>query len=146
MQSLATKVRKAKLYVAIKKFNDELLNLVKIQDKLEKNFPINEQQVAKIIKSLEILLAKNSVKRNFAEEEIELLQATKEKMSRLKAELECQKDLILQEESETFKILLDLYHDRRMALDELHFKGIKLEKLGVSKTKIDAVKESNNLG
>ena len=67
-------------------------------------------------------------------------------MSRLKAELECQKDLILQEESETFKILLDLYHDRRMALDELHFKGIKLEKLGVSKTKIDAVKESNNLG
>ena len=67
-------------------------------------------------------------------------------MSRLKAELECQKDLILQEESETFKILLDLYHDRRIALDELHFKGIKLEKLGVSKTKIDAVKESNNLG
>ena len=146
MQSLATKVRKAKLYVAIKKFNDELLNLVKIQDKLEKNFPINEQQVAKIIKSLEILLAKNSVKRNFAEEEIELLQATKEKMSRLKAELECQQDLIMQEESETFKILSDLYHDRRIALDELHFKGIKLEKLGVSKTKIDAVKESNNLG
>ena len=146
MQSLATKVRKAKLYVAIKKFNDELLNLVKIQDKLEKNYPINEQQVAKIIKSLEILLAKNSVKRNFAEEEIELLQATKEKMSRLKAELECQQDLIMQEESETFKILSDLYHDRRIALDELHFKGIKLEKLGVSKTKIDAVKESNNLG
>ena len=146
MQSLATKVRKAKLYVAIKKFNDELLNLVKIQDKLEKNFPINEQQVAKIIKSLEILLAKNSVKRNFAEEEIELLQATKEKMSRLKAELECQQGLIMQEESETFKILSDLYHDRRIALDELHFKGIKLEKLGVSKTKIDAVKESNNVG
>ena len=146
MQSLATKVRKAKLYVAIKKFNDELLNLVKIQDKLEKNYPINEQQVAKIIKSLEILLAKNSVKRNFAEEEIELLQATKEKMSRLKAELECQQDLIMQEESETFKILSDLYHDRRIALDELHFKGIKLEKLGVSKTKIDAVKESNNEG
>ena len=146
MQSLATKVRKAKLYVAIKKFNDELLNLVKIQDKLEKNYPINEQQVAKIIKSLEILLAKNSVKRNFAEEEIELLQATKEKMSRLKAELECQQDLIMQEESETFKILSDLYHDRRIALDELHFKGIKLEKLGVSKTKINAVKETNNLG
>ena len=146
MQSLATKVRKAKLYVAIKKFNDELLNLAKIQDKLEKNYPINEQQVAKIIKSLEILLAKNSVKRNFAEEEIELLQATKEKMSRLKAELECQQDLIMQEESETFKILSDLYHDRRIALDELHFKGIKLEKLGVSKTKIDAVKESNNVG
>ena len=146
MRSPATKVRKAKLCVAIKKFNDKLLNLVKIQDKLEKNYPINEQQVAKIIKSLEILLAKNSVKRNFAEEEIELLQATKEKMSRLKAELECQQDLIMQEESETFKILSDLYHDRRIALDELHFKGIKLEKLGVSKTKIDAVKESNNEG
>ena len=49
MQSLATKVRKAKLCVAVKKFNDELLNLVKIQDKLDKNYPINEQQVAKII-------------------------------------------------------------------------------------------------
>ena len=32
------------------------------------------------------------------------------------------------------------------ALDELYLKEIKLEKLGVSKTKIDAVKESNNLG
>ena len=48
MQSPATKVRKAKLCVAIKKFNDKLLNLVKIQDKLEKNYPINEQQVAEI--------------------------------------------------------------------------------------------------
>ena len=35
---------------------------------------------------------------------------------------------------------------RIIALDELHFKGTKLEKLGISKTKIDAVKESNSLG
>ena len=48
MQSLAAKVRKAKLCVAIKEFNDELLNLVTIQDKLEKIYPINEQQLAEI--------------------------------------------------------------------------------------------------
>ena len=52
----------------------------------------------------------------------------------------------MQEESETFKIFSDLYHGRRIALEELHFKGTKLEKRGVSKTKIDVVKESNNLG
>ena len=52
----------------------------------------------------------------------------------------------MHEKSETFKIFSDLYHDKRIALDELHFKEAKLEKLGVSKTKIDAVKESNNLG
>ena len=51
----------------------------------------------------------------------------------------------MQEESETFKIFSDLYHDRRIAQDELHFKGTKLEKLGVSKRKIDTVKELNNL-
>ena len=74
MSSLSTKKRKAKLCVAIKEFNDELLNLVTIQDKLEKIYPINEQQVAEIdelydeiwkfdgpIKNLEMLLAKNSV-------------------------------------------------------------------------------------
>ena len=57
--------------VAIKEFNDELLNLETIQDKLEKVYPINEQQVAEMdelydeiwkfyepIKNLEILLAK----------------------------------------------------------------------------------------
>ena len=73
MQSLAAKVRKAKLCVAIKEFNDELLNLVTMQDKLEKNYPINEQQVAEIdelydeiwkfdepIKNLEILLVSSA--------------------------------------------------------------------------------------
>ena len=94
MPSLSTKERKAKLRVAIKEFNDELLNLVTIQDKLEKIHPINEQQVAEIdqlyhelwkfdepIKNLEILLAKNSVERRFANEEIELIEATKEKIA-----------------------------------------------------------------
>ena len=141
----------------IKESNDELLNLVTMQDKLEKIYPINEQQVAEIdelyyerwkfdepIKNVEILLAKTGVGRSFAEEEIELIEATKEKISRLKAELECKQDLIMQEESETFKMFSDLYHDRRIALDELHFKGTKLGKLRVSKTKIDAVEESNN--
>ena len=92
MPSLSTKERKAKVCVAIKEFN-ELLNLVTIKGKLEKNYPINQQQVAEIdelddlydeiwkfdepIKNLEILLAKNSVGRSFAEEEIELLEAQK---------------------------------------------------------------------
>ena len=39
----------------------------------------------------------------------------------------------------------DLYHDRRIAVEELHFKGRKLEKLTVSKTKIDVDQESKNL-
>ena len=73
MPSLSTKERKAELRVAIKEFNDELLNLVTIQDKLEKIYPINEQQVAEIdelydeiwkfdepIKNLEILLVSSA--------------------------------------------------------------------------------------
>ena len=158
MLILSTEERKAKLLIANKEFSDELLSLVKIQDKLENIYPINEQQAEDIdelyheiltfyvqIKNLETSLAKSSVKHSFAEEEIELIEATKEKISRLKAELECKQDLIMQEESETFKIFSDLYHDRRIAQDELHFKGTKLEKLGVSKRKIDTVKELNNL-
>ena len=126
---------------------------------MEKCDPINEQQVAQIdelydelwkfdepIKNLEILLAKKSVERSLAEKEIHLIVATADKISRLKAELECKQDLIMQEESETFKMFSNLYHDRRIALDKLHFKGTKLEKLGISKTKIDVVKESNDLG
>ena len=77
---------------------------------------------------------------------MKLIEATTEKINRLKAELECKQDLIMQEKSETCKIFSDLYHDRRIELDKLHFKGRKLEKLIVSKTKIDAVKESNDLG
>ena len=92
MPSLSTKERKAKVCVAIKEFN-ELLNLATIKDKLGKNYPINQQQVAEIdeldelydemwkfdepIKNLEILLAKNSVGRSFAEEEIGLIEAQK---------------------------------------------------------------------
>ena len=36
MPSQSTKERKAKLRVVIKEFNDELLNVVKIHDKMEK--------------------------------------------------------------------------------------------------------------
>ena len=81
------KEKKAKQRIAIKEFNDELLNLVTIQDKMEKIYPINEQQVTEIdklydeiwkfdepIKNLEILLAKSN-----AEEEIQLIQTTKKK-------------------------------------------------------------------
>ena len=48
MPSLSTKEGKTKLRVAIKEFNDELLNVVKIQDKMEKIYAINEQQVIEI--------------------------------------------------------------------------------------------------
>ena len=42
MLILSTEERKAKLRIANKEFNDELLSLVKIQDKLENIYPINE--------------------------------------------------------------------------------------------------------
>ena len=45
MPSQSTKERKAKLCVVIKEFNDELLNVVKVHDKMEKKYSINEQQV-----------------------------------------------------------------------------------------------------
>ena len=124
----STKERKAKRRIAIKEFNDELLNLVTIQDKMEKIYSINEQQVIKIdelydeiwkfdepIKNLEILL-----KFYYVEEEIELIKTTKEKIDELKAELECKQDLIMQEESEAFEKFSDLHGKRRVALDELY--------------------------
>ena len=86
MSRSSTKERKAKLRVAIKTFNDELLNLVKIQDKMEKVYPINEQQVVEIeklydeiwkldesIKILETLLEKSSS----VEEERQLIETKK---------------------------------------------------------------------
>ena len=48
MPSLSSKERKANLRIAIKEFNDKLLNLVTMQDKMEKIYPINEQQVTEI--------------------------------------------------------------------------------------------------
>ena len=94
------------------------------------------------IRNLEILLEKSS-----AEEEIELIEATKEKIRGLQAELECKQDLIMQEESEAFEIFSGWYNKRLSALYELYIiKGKKLVKLRVSQTVIDAVKESCNLG
>ena len=68
---LSTKERKAKRCMVIKDFNDELLNLVMILDKIENIWLINEQQQIEIdqlydriwkfdepIKNLEILLEK----------------------------------------------------------------------------------------
>ena len=115
-QCQSTKERKAKLRPAIKEFNDELLNVVKMQDKMEKIYSINDQQLIEIdklydeiwkfdepIKNLEILLEKSSV-----EEEIELIQAKKIIIIRgLQAELECKQDLTMQEKSETFEIFSD---------------------------------------
>ena len=52
----------------------------------------------------------------------------------------------MQEESETFEIFSDLCHKRLDALYELDLKVRKLEKLGVSRARIDEAKESSNLG
>ena len=116
----STKERKAKRRIAIKEINDEL-SLGTIQDKMEKIYPINEHQVTEIvelyheiwkfdypIKDLEIFLAKIN-----AEEEIELIKTTKEKLNKLRAELECNQDLIMQEESKTIEIFSDLYRKNK---------------------------------
>ena len=67
------------------------------------------------------------------------------RINRSKAELECKLELIIQEEFETCKIFSDLHHEKLYAQSELRSKEIKLEKLGVSETAIDEVKNSNNL-
>ena len=115
MPRRSAKERKTKLCIAIKEFNDESLNVAKIQDKMEKICSINEQQVIEIdklddeiwkfdepIKNLEILLEKSSSERN--KEEIVLIEATKEKIMGLQAELECKQDSMMHEESETFDL------------------------------------------
>ena len=63
----------------------------------------------------------------------------------MQAELEYRKDLNMQDEFETFEIFSNLYDKRLEALYELHLKEIKLEKLGVSRAKIDKAKKSNKL-
>ena len=139
----------------LKKFHDELLHVVKIQDKMEKIYPINEQQTFEIdklyneiwkfgkrIKTLEILLGKSST----VEEGRLLIEAIKEKTKGLQAELECNQDLITQEESKTFEFFSGLSNKRLGTLYKLDLKTRKLVKLGVSQTEIYAVKESNNLG
>ena len=149
MPSLSIKEIKAKLGIAAKKFNYELLNLVTIQYEMEKLDAIRQQQVIEIdemydkvedfkelIEYLTILSAKNHKGNETA---IKMIR-------RLKAELECKQDLIIQAEFETDEIFSDLYYKRIDALSELRFKETKLEKLGVSKTKIDEIKESNNFG
>ena len=46
----------------------------------------------------------------------------------------------MQEESETFGIFSGLYDKRKNVIYELYLKEIKLEKLGVSRTKMDKAK------
>ena len=101
-------------------------------------YPVNEQQVTEIDKVYDEIRKFNEPIKNLAillyflwktynsEEKIELIEAAKEKISRLKAELECKQDLIMQEESDTFKIFLDYHSTRIKALDELYLKEIKL--------------------
>ena len=137
---------------AIKEFNDDLLNVVKI---IEKIWSVNEQQVIEIdklyyeiwrfdevIENFENVLAKNNANaRTLFLESIETA-----KISELKEELEYKQDLIIQVKSETNEIFSDLYSKRGKAIYQLDLKGEKFTKLKVSKTEIHTVKESNNLG
>ena len=59
---------------------------------------------------------------------------------KLKEELECKQDLIMQEEYDTFKKFSDLYFKREEAIYQLDLKGEKLVKLGVSKQKLMQLK------
>ena len=67
-------------------------------------------------------------------------------MIRLMDKSECKQDLIIQKESENSEIFSDLYSKREEAIYQLDLKGRRLVELGELKTKIDAAKESNNLG
>ena len=68
------------------------------------------------------------------------------KMIRLRDELKCKQDLIIQEESETNEIFSDLCSKREKAIYQLDLKGRGLIALEEPKTKICAAKKSNNLG
>ena len=59
---------------------------------------------------------------------------------KLKEELECRQDLIMQEEYETFKIFSDLHFKREEAIYQLDLKSEKLLKLGVSTQKLVQLK------
>ena len=83
MPNLSTKERKAKLRVPIKEFDNEFLDLVKIQDKMEKIYSINEQQVIETDKVHDEIWKFHEPTKNL---EI-LLEATKEKIRGLQAEL-----------------------------------------------------------
>ena len=153
MPSLSTKERKAKWHVAIKEFNDELLNIVKIQDKMEKTYSINEQvEIDKSMRNMRVWWVNKkfrnliSKKQWWVQQRRNRVKGNKRKKSGLNAELECKQDLIMQEESETSEIFSDLYHKRLNALYELDLKGERLVKLGLSQTKNDEAKKSNNLG
>ena len=49
---------------------------------------------------------------------LELIKTTKEKINELKAELKCKRDLIMEEESETFEKFSDLYCKVRFPLGD----------------------------
>ena len=116
---------------AIKEFNDDLLNVVKI---IEKIWSVNEQQVIEIdklyyeiwrfdevIENFENVLAKNNA--NARTLFLESIETAKEKISELKEELEYKQDLIIQEKSETNEIFSDLYSKRGKAIYQLDLKG-----------------------
>ena len=59
---------------------------------------------------------------------------------KLKEEIECKQDQIMQEEYETFKTFSDLFLKREERIYQLDLKAKKLVKLGVSKQKLMQLK------
>ena len=88
-----------------------------------------------LIEHLKILPAKSPISRK--ETAIKMI-------SKLKAELECRQDLIMKEESATFKIFSDLYRKRRIALDELILKGMEPKNLECLEQKLMKLKNEVN--
>ena len=100
---------------------------------MKKNWSIKEQKkididelcdeiwrLDELIEDLENLINKNTDNYD--------LEPFKEKMIRLRDELECKQDLIIQEESKTDEIFSDLYSKRKEAIYQLDLKGERLVK------------------
>ena len=118
MPSLSTKEGKTKLRVAIKEFNDELLNEVKI-------YAINEQQVIEIDELYDEPI-KNFIRKKQCRRRNRVNRGNKRKKKRgLQARLDYARSL---------------YHKRLDMLYKSDLKARKLEKLGVSRARIDEAK------
>ena len=100
---------------------------------MKKNWSIKEQKkididelcdeiwrLDELIEDLENLINKNTDNYD--------LEPFKEKMIRLRDELECKQDLIIQEESKNDEIFSDLYSKRKEAIYQLDLKGERLVK------------------
>ena len=84
-------------------------------------------------------------KTNSIEEEIELRKVTRKKITeveRSETEIKETKELNIEQESKKIKLLEDLYFEKGYIIDEIIVTEIKLEKLKIPETTINAIKTS----